>query len=274
LLTLNQAAVNACDAADGVVDGVIGDPRKCNFDPQVLLCPANPADPNKCLTQAEIDTVKAIYGGLKDPTTGKQFWPGYEKGSEDQWAGHINPFSIPPSYFKYMVYKDPSWDYHTYDLTSAKNFADIYKADRELGPILDATNANLTPFWAQGGKLLMYHGWSDQNIAPRNSISYYESVMDKMGGRDHWKTSESLRLFMVPGMQHCQGGSGTDTFDSLGALEQWVEHHKAPDKIIASHLTGGVVDRTRPLCPYPQVAKYKGTGSTNDAANFVCANPK
>jgi len=267
LLTLNAAAVAACDGADGVVDGVIDDPRKCNFNPQSLLC-QGPDGPN-CLTQAEIDTVKAIYGGLKDPTTGKQFWPGYEKGSEDQWAGHINPFSIPPSYFKYMVYKDPAWDYHTYDMTSAKNFADIYKADRELGPILNATDANLTPFWAHGGKLLMYHGWSDQNIAPRNSISYLKTVMDKMGDSKR-KVPEFLRLFMVPGMGHCGGGPGTDTFDSLGALEQWVENGIAPTKIIASNLGSG---RTRPLCPYPQVARWTGVGDTNKAENFVCVNP-
>lgn len=268
---VTNAALAACDALDGVEDGVIDDPRQCTFDPSTLQCPG--ADDPTCLTATQVEWVKEIYAGLKDPTTGEQFWPGYEISSEINWGGHIIPFSIPLSYFKYMVYEDPSWDYMTYDLTDPNNFADLYQADRDLGPILNATNPNLTPFWAHGGKLIMYHGWIDQNIAPRNSISYYESVLRKMGGKDHWKTQEFLRLFMAPGMEHCSGGPGPDTFDALGALEQWVEQGIAPDKIIASHLTNGTVDRTRPLCPYPQVARYAGTGSTDDAANFDCVNP-
>jgi feruloyl esterase len=121
---------------------------------------------------------------------------------------------------------------------------------------------------AHGGKLILYHGWNGQLIAPQNSIDYFKSVTKAMGGTS--KVSESVRLFTAPGMGHCAGGPGPNTFDALGALEQWVEQGKAPDQIIASHNAGGRVDRTRPLCPYPQVAKYKGAGSTGDAANFVC----
>jgi feruloyl esterase len=269
---VTNAALAACDAHDGVTDGVLDDPRSCSFDPATLLCSG--ADSPDCLTATQVDWVKEIYAGLKDPTTAEQFWPGYEISSEINWGGHIIPFTIPISYFKYMVYEDPSWDYHTYDLTDPQNFEDIYEADSRLGPILNATDPNLTPFWARGGKLIMYHGWIDQNIAPRNSISYYESVVEKMGSKDQWKTSEFLRLFMAPGMGHCSGGPGPNTFDMLAALEQWVEKGIAPNRIIASHLTGGVVDRTRPLCPYPQVARWTGTGSTDDAENFVCVDLK
>ena len=130
---------------------------------------------------------------------------------------------------------------------------------------------NLKAFFSRGGKLLMYHGWSDQLISPRNSINYYESVVKLQGGVA--KTTDSIRLFMVPGMAHCSGGDGPNTFDSVTALEQWVEQRKTPTQILASHMTNGAADRTRPLCPYPTAAAYKGTGDTNDAANFSCQSP-
>jgi feruloyl esterase len=133
---------------------------------------------------------------------------------------------------------------------------------------MDATDPNLKPFVQHGGKLLMYHGWSDPGIPPMNTVNYYKKVADTLGGTS--KISNSIRLFMIPGMNHCQGGNGTDKFDGIGALARWVENGKAPDGIEASHQTSGKVDRTRPLCPYPQTATYKGTGDTNDSANFVC----
>jgi len=269
LTLISTAAVAACDALDGLTDGLINDPRKCNFDPSTLQCPG--ADAPTCLTTAQVDTVKKIYAGLKDPS-GQQFWPGYEISSETGWGGHINPFSIPPSYFKYMVFQDPNWDWKTFSFTDPNNFQIMNDAHYRLGPILNATESDLSAFKGLGGKLIMYHGWLDQNIAPRNSINYYQSVVETMGGKR--QTQSFLRLFMAPGMQHCGGGPGPDTFDSLASLEQWVEKDKAPNKIIASHVTNGVVDRTRPLCVYPQVAQYKGKGDTNDAANFVCVSPK
>lgn len=272
LPAIARAVIAACDAADGVADGVLDDPRQCDFDPAVLWCGG--ADTPNCLTAPQVDWVKKIYAGLKDPRNGAQYWPGYEVSSELNWAGHIVPFSIPLSYFKYMVYEDPSWDYRTYDLTDRATFEVVREADRQLGPVLDAVDPSLRGFVRRGGKLLMYHGWIDQNIAPRNSINYYERVRQKMGEGSHRKTQEFLRLFMVPGMQHCSGGPGPNTFDALGALEQWVEQGIAPDRIVASHATNGVVDRTRPLCPYPQVAVYGGQGSTDEAANFACRNPR
>ncbi len=136
------------------------------------------------------------------------------------------------------------------------------------GAVQNAVDPNLKPFFSHGGKLLQYQGWNDQLIAPLNSVNYFKSVLDTMGGAA--KVKDSYRLFMVPGMNHCQGGDGTDTFDALGALEQWVEKGKAPDQILASRMRDGKADRTRPLCPYPQVAVYEGKGSTDDAQNFTC----
>jgi feruloyl esterase len=144
------------------------------------------------------------------------------------------------------------------------------EASKKLGPVLDSTDPDLGPFKKRGGKLILYHGWLDQNISPRNTIQYFETVKEKMGGER--STLDFARLFMAPGMAHCGGGPGPNTLDALSSLEQWVEKGKAPEIIIASHSGEGKVDRTRPLCPYPQVAKYKGTGSTDEAANFTCGN--
>jgi feruloyl esterase len=271
---ITNAVLAACDSLDGIKDGVLDDPRECDFDPSTLLCSG--ADAPTCLTAAQVDSVKKIYAGLKDPSD-QQFWPPYEVSSEIGWGGHIGePFSIPTSYFKFMVFEKPSWDWKTFSFTDPTNFLIMDDAHYRLGPILDATDPDLTAFKKLGGKLIMYHGWIDENIAPRNSITYYESVMESMGGK--CRTEDFLRLFMAPGMQHCQGGPGPDTFDSLGALEKWVERGIAPEKIIASHLTNGVVDRTRPLCPYPENAQYmgkgkgKGKGSTDDARYFFCTS--
>ncbi len=270
LSLITNAAIEACDGLDGVKDGVIDDPRWCNFDPANIQCSGE--DGPNCLTAAQVDSVRKIYEGAKDPSTGKGFWYGYEKSSETQWPGHINtPFNTPISYFKYMLLKDPNWDWKKFSFSDPKSFAFMEDASKKLGPVLDSTNPDLAPFEKRGGKLILYHGWLDQNISPRNTVQYFESVQKTMGGAR--KTDDFVRLFMAPGMAHCSGGPGPNTMDTLGSLEQWVEKGKAPDQIIASHSTAGKVDRTRPLCPYPQVAKYKGTGSIDDAANFVCTAP-
>jgi feruloyl esterase len=144
-------------------------------------------------------------------------------------------------------------------------------ADKVDDNTINAVDPNLKEFVAHGGKLLMYHGWTDPNVASRASIEYYDSVVEMMGGAE--KTSNWIRLFMMPGVGHCEGGEGPDTFDKMAVIENWYENGKAPERIVASHLTNGAVDRTRPLCPYPQVAAYKGNGSIDEAANFVCKNP-
>lgn len=161
-----------------------------------------------------------------------------------------------------MVFKDPAWDWTTFD------FVDVYDdwmgSAALLGPELNATDRDLKAFQDQGGKMIMYHGWIDQNIAPRNSINYYESVKRK------GQVGDFFRLFMVPGMGHCGGGLGPESFDALGALEQWVEAGVEPDRIIGTNQASGM---TRPLCPYPAVAVWTGEGSTDDADNFVCRKP-
>jgi len=264
---IHKATLDACDKIDGVQDGIIDDPTRCHFDPKVLEC-AGPDAPT-CLAPAQAEAARKLYAGPKNPRTGEQVFPGQEPGSEPMWraqAGGPQPMSIPVSYFKYVLFQNPDWQWQTLNFDQ-----DVAMADRLDGNILNAVNPNLKAFKAHGGKLLMYHGWSDAIIVPGESVNYYDSVVKTMGSAA--KTKDFARLFMIPGMGHCQGGPGTDVFDNVGVLEQWVEQGAVPDKISASHITQGVVDMTRPLCPYPEVARWTGSGSTNDAANFACVNP-
>jgi feruloyl esterase len=263
---LHKAVLDACDAKDGVADGVIEDPMRCHFDPKTIQCQG--PDAPTCLTAPQVKTAQLIYAGPKF-ADGKQIFPSYEPGSELAWgamAGGPAPASIGDGFFKFMVFKDPNWDFRTLDVNR-----DTQKADHDLASVVNATDPNLKAFRDHGGKIVMYHGWIDQAIAPENSVNYYNSVVKVMGGQD--KTQQFLRLFMVPGMMHCAGGVGPNTFDALGAVEQWRENNTPPTKIIATHSTKGVVDNTRPLCPHPQEAIYKGTGDTTDPANFTCGNP-
>jgi feruloyl esterase len=176
------------------------------------------------------------------------------------------PFAIGDNLFKYVVFQDPSWDYKTFNFDS-----DLARTAKAENGLLNAMNPNLSAFMDRGGKLIQYHGWSDPQIAPSSSVEYYTSVLETLGGAA--KVQSSYRLFMVPGMLHCRGGDGTSSFDMLSALQQWVENGKAPDRIDASRIRNGITDRTRPLCPYPQLAVYTGTGSTDQAANFSCKLP-
>ena len=279
------AAVNAvCDGLDGIRDGILNDPRKCHFDPNVLQC--KNGDQPFCLTGAQVAAVKKIWNGPRDED-GILLYPGLERGGESgpggwvQWVtgsssgkGAHSALGLP--FMKYVVYEDPNWDFRTLHYTALPGFeSDVEYVDDKLGRIFNATDPDLRPFRAHGGKLIQYHGWSDPDIPPANSINYFESVVRRVGGRRNMTalqdTQDFYRLFMVPGMQHCAGGPGPSRFDALTALEQWVEQSKAPEQIVAAHVTNNVVDRTRPLCPFPETAKYKGTGSTDDAGNFVCA---
>jgi len=262
---IHKAVLEACDALDGVKDGLLEDPRRCHFDPAVLQCKG--ADDASCLTAPQVEAAKRIYSPVVNPRTKEEIFPPLEPGSESAWG---LPLSRPPlvavDYFKYIVFKNPDYDYLTLNFDS-----DIALADKVDGGLNNAINPNLEPFFSHGGKLLMYHGWADQLIPPGNSVNYYMSVVKAAGGAA--KTADRVRLFMVPGMNHCRGGEGPNDFDVVGAMEQWVEQKNALDEMIASHSTKGQVDRTRPLCPYPYVAKYKGTGSIDEAANFACAAP-
>lgn len=262
---IHNAVLEACDARDGVKDGILEDPTRCQFDPKVLECKG--ADGSACLTAPQVEAARRIYSGVANSRTQQQIFPGLEPGSELGWAVMAGPqaFAIAQEHFKYVVFKDPSWDYRTLNFDG-----DIALAEKVDTGTINATDPNLRPFFAHGGKLLQYHGWNDWQIAPLNSVNYYKTVADTLGGAA--KVKDSYRLFMVPGMGHCSGSEGTDHFDMLTAIEQWVENGKAPDQIIASRMKDGAIDRTRPLCPYPQMAVYKGSGSTEEAANFVCKN--
>ena len=265
---LYKAALEACDRLDGVTDGVIEDPPRCSFDPKVLAC-KDDADSPDCLTARQVEAARKIYAGARNPRTGRQIFPGLPPGSERGWgamAAGPKLFSIPDDHFKYVVFRDPNWDFRNFNFDS-----DVTLTDKLDNGTLNAIDPDLRKFAARGGKLLLYHGWNDQLIAAGNSVNYYTSVLEKMGGRA--KTAGWFRLFMAPGVNHCRGGDGPDTFDALAMVEDWVEKGVAPDRIIASRRTEGRVDRTRPLCPYPQIAKYNGSGSTDDAANFSCAAP-
>ncbi len=277
---LHRAALAVCDSRDGVVDGVLEDPRQCRFDPGVLACKPG-QEPGTCLTPAQVDAARRVYGGLKDPRTGAQIYPGLVPGSEPFWPNRdlANPFPIPIAYYKWLVFADPKWDWTSFEFSDPTDFQAHQRADAKFAPVLNATDPNLRAFRARGGKLLQYHGWNDQLITPLNSIDYYESVLAFFGagGAERAKTVQDVqsfyRLFMAPGMAHCGGGTGPNVFDMQAALEQWVERGIAPDQIVATRSIGGVVDRLRPLCAYPKIAAWKGTGDTNDAANFVCREP-
>jgi len=264
---IHQAAIAACDAADGLKDGLIDEPANCKFDPSVLLC--KDADGPSCLTAPQVAAAKKIYSPAINPRTGAVLFASFVPGTELGWG--IQAQGPEPSVniydqYRYVVFKDEKWDWKTFDFDK-----DAARGDRTENVIMNATNPDMKAFFSHGGKLLLYHGWSDNQVPTLNTIKYYGSVVKNLGGAD--KSADRVRLFLAPGMGHCGGGEGPSAFDKVGPLEQWVEHGKAPEALVASHAAGGKIDRTRPLCPYPQVAKYKGTGSIDEAANFTCAAP-
>jgi len=264
---VHDAVLQACDANDGVKDRVVENPRQCKFDPKVLLCTAGDA-PN-CLTAAQVETTRMMYQPLVNSHTKKEIFPALEPGSEMGWNtfGAPQPFGIGVQMYQYMVFNDPKWDYKTLNFDS-----DMAKVEKIEAGTINAMDPNLKAFFARGGKLIHYHGWADPQIPTGSSVEYYQSVLDAMGGIN--KVKENYRMFMVPGMGHCGGGDGPASFDMLAALEQWVEKGKPPDSIPAALVTNGQSDRTRILCPYPQIATYKGSGDTNDGSNFVCKDVK
>jgi feruloyl esterase len=278
---LNHAAIAACDPGDGLLDGLIGDPRTCTFDPGTLLCRLDQT-PGGCLTATQVEAARHIYDGLKDPVTGALLNPGLQRGSELSWGGAFpgglpHPASI--SYFKWLVAEDAAWDWKSFDFRRPSDYEMVRKSESRLAPILSAMNPDLREFKSRGGKILQFHGWSDERVEPETSTNYYEDVARVVasGGRDRAATLREAqtfyRLFMVPDMNHGLGnGAGPNEFDVLTALEQWVERGIAPRSIVARHSTNGVTDRSRPLCPYPTVAKYSGNGDTKDAGRFVCGN--
>jgi pimeloyl-ACP methyl ester carboxylesterase len=287
-----DAVLAACDNLDGAADGILNDPRQCHFDPASIECKAGDAT-DKCLTAPQVASLKAIYTGLRD-AKGKQIFPGYLPGAEEGRGGWVTWITGPApaksaqaffgiGYFSNMVYDTHAWDYKSFAAASG-----IQTAKEKTAGAIDAVNADLTPFQARGGKLILYHGWNDPAIPALNTVNYYSEVLAKMGQA---KADSFVRLYMVPGMQHCGGGPGPDDFGQFGAslrsdpqhnsyvaLENWVEQGTAPGSFIASKHAGGAptgaVTMTRPLCPYPQTVEYKGSGDLNSAENFECAMPK
>ncbi len=282
-------AVNAaCDAQDGVTDGVVNDPRRCRFDAATLLCQERDSD--ACLTAPQVTALKKLYEGPHD-SRGHEIFPGYVPGAEEgdggwgPWITGPAPgksllFAFGTGYFANMVYERADWDYRTANIEQA-----LKAAEEKTAHKLDATDANLAAFKSRGGKLVLYHGWNDPAISALNTIGYYDSVVSRLGRPE---TDAFVRLYMVPGMQHCGDGPGPSSFgqsgaapsndprrDVLLALEEWVEKGSAPSVIVATKYVNDDpargVQTTRPLCPYPQVARYKGQGDPNDAASFVCA---
>lgn len=277
-----DAVYKKCDAIDGAADGLIEDPRKCNFDPAADLPKCGGASSNDCFTPAEIDTLKAIYGGVT--SNGKPYFPGTPVGAEKMgasflprapesgWAfwllskeGPARQFEYGETFFRYMGFgkANPNYDLRAFDFD--KDPARL----SAIGAMLDATNPDLSAFKARGGKIVMYFGLADTALTPYMGINYYEQVMKKVGA----ETRDFMRLFLVPGMFHCRGGIGVDRIDALTPLLNWVEAGKAPERIVGTRMEGEKSVRTRPLCPYPQSARYNGSGSLDDAANFTCRDP-
>jgi feruloyl esterase len=264
---IHEAALAACDARDGLKDGLIDNPTACSFDPGVLAC--KQGDASTCLTAAQVDAARRIYAPAINPKTKREIFPALQPGSELGWAGLAGPQPVGEAvdFFSYIVFRDTSWDFRSLSFESA-----VSRSDEAAGRLLNATDPNLSPFFGRGGKLLLYHGWNDQLVAPLSTVNYFQRVIAASGDRS--RISDSVRLFMMPGMNHCAGGEGPNTFDRMKVLEEWVEQGRKPDRIIASHTTNGTIDRTRPLCPYPAVVRYSGRGSIDTADSFTCEAPR
>ena len=284
LALVAKSVMNKCDAVDGLNDGLIDDPRRCSFDPKkdVPACQAG-ADGADCLTEAQATTLSKIYGGVV--SNGKAFFPGFMIGSEainttpnGAASGWMNlivsakpeakpaDFNLAEGTMRYLVFDPPKadYDYKTFDFDRDPALLERW------GKLANANNPDLSAFKKRGGRLIMTYGWADSILQPMMGVHYYEQAVAK-NGKD---TKDFFRLFMIPGMAHCAGGVGPDQNDAVTAVINWVEKKNAPDSIIASKVVNGQVVRTRPLCPYPQVARHTGDGSIDDAKNFKCVAPK
>src|SRR6266403_1077965 len=252
---------------DGVIDGLIENPLKCDFAPTRDLpkCSGD-SDGNDCFTAKQIAAIERIRADIS--SQGKIIFPGRPIGTEIDSIATNGPnlhLYFPENFFRYMAFpeQDPKYDLAQFDFDKDPGRMSLIRQ------MINATDSDLSQFQSRGGKIIMYHGWGDPGLNPRMSISYYEKVADRMGPA----ASNFFRLFMVPGMSHCGGGVGVDRFDTITPLANWVENGVAPEQIIGARVVDGKTVRTRPLCPYPQVAKYKGTGSIDEAANFACRQP-
>jgi hypothetical protein len=283
LPALAKGVYDKCDALDGLKDGLIENPLKCDFDPAKDLahCSGNEDKPD-CFTVAQIAALKKVYDGPRD-SNGRQLFPGMPPGGEafasaggrgggqprSGWDGSLaNSFGIANSFMQYMAFDPapgPNWDYHSY------NFDTDPQRMSAVALRIDATIPDLTAVKMRGGKIVHYHGWADPGVSTKMSVNYYEAAMKTMGEKE---TKDFYRFFPVPGMFHCGGGPGCGNVDWLTAAVDWVEKGKAPEMLIGGHVEGGKTARTRPICMYPMVAVYKGSGSIDAAENFSCAAQK
>jgi pimeloyl-ACP methyl ester carboxylesterase len=269
------AAVSACDAKDGVSDGVIDDPRACSYDPAALVCKPESVT-STCLSTAEADAIRKIWAG-PSTASGDRLWFGLEQGAPLASLAGGMPFGIGTDHFRYWLRQDPNFDWHA--LTIAQFERDFRESQRKFHDVIGTDEANLFAFRQRGGKMIMWHGEADQLIFPRGTINYFNRVLEANGGPA--EVSRFARLYMAPGVGHCGGGVGPAPTGMFEAVVDWVEKGVPPATILAANTPGrgaapDVPSRTRPLCPYPTIAKWTGTGSTDEAANFACvaSNPR
>jgi feruloyl esterase len=259
---LHDAVMAKCDLLDGVKDGLLEDPTRCSFDPKEIECRSG--DGADCLTAPQVDAARKIYAGPKNPRTGEQIWSPLYRGSELDWSFFTDspaPIGIATGALR-MILNDPSFDYRTVNFDGH-----VAAADRSDIARLNASNADISDYVRRGGKLILSGGWNNALVPAGAVLDYYTRVRSTIGAEN---TGRAVRLYMVPGMIECNGGPGTDTFDMLGVMRGWVERGQAPADVAASRVEHGKVVRTRPLCPYPHVATYRGSGSTDDVRNFMC----
>jgi len=286
-----DSAIAACDALDGVADGVLTDPRVCKYsaaaDKTITRATCTASD-STCLTPTEATAIDKMWQGPVSCSNGhanatcpvpdfatrnfngkgnKRLWYALTRGTPLNSLGGVNAFPIPVAWARYFVYFDPTWNWNTltYD-----GYVQLFEDSARIsGPLQAADNPDLSAFRNNGSKLLLWHGFADQLIMPEGTIEYYDAVAQALGG-GYRHTQDFARLFLAPGVGHCGGGAGPQPQNLLDALVNWVESGAVPDAILASQVLPGNVTRTRPLCPYPQFARYVGYGNTDDAANFVC----
>jgi feruloyl esterase len=275
---VNDAALAACDARDGVKDGVIDDPRACaaHFNVDALQC--KDGDAASCLSARELAVVRKIYAGPKNPRTHAQIYPGPVIGTEANWHtywGTTEP--VRAGFWRHWVWNNPWWNWWDFDFDN-----DMAIALKNTASMVDHNNPDIAAFKAKGGKLIAFQGWADPVVNAVDTIAYYDKVKSLQGSQA--ETDKFFRLFMVPGLDHCRGGPGVNVFgngglaapnpgadnDLLSALDRWVEQGVAPERIVGARMTDGKVTRTRPLCAYPKRAVYNGSGSTDDASSFTC----
>ena len=284
LPAIAKAVVAACDKNDGLSDGIITDPSRCNFDPKSLACSSGQS--SGCLTPPQVTALQKIYDGPKNPRNGQPVFPGFARGSEAGWTGMVRPQTAGSGllvYFSNVVYQNRDWDLQTFNFDT-----DMAHTDEAVGKRGNAVSTDYSGAMRRGVKIIQYHGWNDQTLQPAYSPQYYDQVAKANGGVE--QTQGFYRLFMVPGMNHCSGGIGASNFGGVGqqippsrdashdlmaALENWVERGAAPAQFIGTKYTDNqastkTVQFTRPICLYPTVARYKGAGDPNDAANFSC----